>query len=524
LFRVRNKYLTAQAQTYLYAARQLVLPCKEPHRQTKEAIVVRLHTRRTGSALILSLALVTSGTTSASAASAAGQAPEAAAAGSGAAPSSFHGVNWAAPGDNYSSGPVVPSGLSVSDSYATVYATTLRYVAGFRDNLRADTLRLPVNPASVGTTWWNSYRAAIDAATASGDKVILSYWDQKSGNDGVIDDVSAWNQMWDTLTADYAHNPKVYFEPMNEPYGYTAAQWVQICTTWLADRPGIPAGRVVISGTGYNDNVTAVGGAPALDGTLLSLHFYGYWASYTTESDWTANLLPRIGAYANRTIIDEAGAPMTIGLNYGAHNGSTYTSYFAAVTDTARSMDMGLVYWPGLRTGDSYSIESVNANGQLEDNSATGVAQLKWGYGFGNVPPVNDQPAAPPGQEIIGTASSRCVDVPGFSTTAGTQLDLWDCNGGGNQTWDNTSTHELSVYGNTCMQAGTTAATAGAPVVIEPCTGATNQQWTVNADGTITSAADGTLCLDAAAQGTANGTRVDVASCTGSASQSWKLG
>ena len=50
-------------------------------------------------------------------------------------------------------------------------------VEGFRENLGANTLRLPINPASVGTAWWNSYRATIDAATASGDKVILGYWE-----------------------------------------------------------------------------------------------------------------------------------------------------------------------------------------------------------------------------------------------------------------------------------------------------------------------------------------------------------
>jgi hypothetical protein len=74
------------------------------------------------------------------------------------------------------------------------------------------------------------------------------------------------------------------------------------------------------------------------------------------------------------------------------------------------------------------------------------------------VPPVNDQPAAPPGQELISSASGRCVDVPGASTTDGTQLDIWDCNGGGNQTWDYSQTHELTVYGDACMQAGTTSA------------------------------------------------------------------
>jgi hypothetical protein len=486
---------------------------------------VKLPSWRRCCALVLSGGFLVAATTaSAFASSGSAQGSATPAASASVPPSSFHGVNWADPRDNYASDAVVPSGLSVTDDYRTVYVITQNMVAGFRQNLGANTLRLPINPASVGTAWWNSYRATIDAATAAGDKVILSYWESNTAKDGKIDDLAAWNQMWNTVTSEYGRNHRVYFEPMNEPFGYTLAQWVQICTQWLADRGSVPRNRVVISGTGYNDNVSGVGAVPALDGTLLSLHFYGFWGSYTTEADWINNLLPRLGAYAYRTIVDEAGSPMTIGLNYGAHNGNVYTSYLAAITDIARGMGMGLVYWPGLRFGDSYSIESLNAKGKLQDNSATGVAQLKWGYGFGSVPPVNDLPAAPPGSQIQGTASGRCVDVPGFSTTAGTQLDLWDCNNGGNQSWNYTSTHELTIYGDMCMQAGTTSAAAGTAVVIESCTGAASQLWTENANGTITSAADSTLCLDAVASGTADGTLVDVATCNGSTSQTWKVG
>nr|WP_228562233.1 cellulase family glycosylhydrolase [Catenulispora rubra] len=353
--------------------------------------------RRTASVLVAGVLAAT--VTSAFAAyAAASPAPAAAvadsAAAKGAPPSGFHGVNWADPRDNYASDAVVPSGLSVTDDYRTVYRVTQKMVDGFRANLGANTLRLPINPASVGTAWWNSYRATIDAATASGDKVILSYWEAPTPKNGRIDDVAAWNTMWDTVTAAYRTNPRVYFEPMNEPFGYTLDEWVQVCTGWLARHADVPRDHVVISGSGYNDNVTGVGAAPALNGTLLSLHFYGYWASSTTEADWINNLLPRIGGYAYRTIIDEAGSPMTTGLNYGAHNGNQYTSYFAAVTDTARGMGMGMVYWPGLRTGDTYSIESLDAKGRLQNNNASGVSQLKWGYGFGAVPPVNEQPAA----------------------------------------------------------------------------------------------------------------------------------
>ena len=433
-------------------------------------------------------------------------------------------MNWADPRDNFASGAVVPSGLSVTDDYATVYRIARRMVLGFRDNLGADTLRLPINPPSVGTAWWNSYRGAIDAATRAGDKVILSYWESNTSEDGRIDDMATWTAMWDTVVREYGHNPRVYFEPMNEPHGYTLGQWVAITSAWLGRHHTVPRHRVVISGTGYNDDVTGVGAAPQLSGTLLSLPYYGYWNDFTTESAWLQNLRPRIGAYARRTIIDEAGAPMTIGLNYGAHNGNTDTAYFAAITDTARALHMGLVYWPGLRTGDSYSIESLTADGALVNNSATGVAQLRWGWGLGRTEPVNDRPAAPPGKPLVGTASGRCVDVPGFSTTAGTRLDLWDCNSGGNQSWNYTASDEFTVYGNSCMTVGNDGARAGDPVVIEPCAGSAAQRWTLQPDGAIASAADPGLCVDASGAGTGTGTLIDVWYCNGGTDQQWTRG
>ncbi len=437
--------------------------------------------------------------------------------------SEFKGVNWADPRDNYAGDAVVPTGLSTADSYDQVLAASQRILGGFEQNLGANTVRLPINPASVGTPWWTSYRATIDAAAARGDKVILSYWESDTSKDGLIDDVPAWKAMWDTVVGEFQHTPNVYFEPMNEPHGYSLDQWVAVTSQWLTDHQQVPRNRVVISGTGYNDNVVGVGDAPQLKGTLLSLHFYGYWANHTTEADWTADLAGRIGEYAGRTIIDEAGSPMTIGLNYGAHNGNVYTSYLAAVTDFARQNRMGIVYWPGLRAGDSYSIESLQPDGTLTDNSASGVAQLKWGYGYGDQEPVNDLPAAPPGQALVGQASGRCVDVPGFSTTPGTALDLWDCNGGGNQTWNLTADQQLTIYGNLCMQAGTDGTTAGAGdrVVVADCTGAAVQRWNTNADGTVTPAAAPTLCLAAAGAGTGNGTAVDLWYCNGAPNQVW---
>jgi hypothetical protein len=83
-------------------------------------------------------------------------------------------------------------------------------------------------------------------------------------------------------------------------------------------------------------------------------------------------------------VIDEAGSPMTTGLTYtGGQNqdGNVFTSYFAATTDYSRSQQMGVVYWPGLRSGDTYSLTRQSGSG-LAVNNATGVAQLRWGWGL----------------------------------------------------------------------------------------------------------------------------------------------
>ena len=409
--------------------------------------------------------------------------------------SEFRGVNWADPRDNYADDEVVPSGLSTADDYRTTYRKASDIVLEFRHEVGANTVRLPINPSSVGTAWWESYQGAIDAAVRHGFKVILSYWEADNAKDGRADDQAAFDAMWDTVVAEYGNNPRVYFEPMNEPFGYSLDEWVALTSGWLADHDEVPRGRVIISGTGYNDDVTGVGAAEELEGTLLSLHFYGFWANYTTEDEWKANLLPRIGEYGWRTVVTEAGSPMTTGLNYGNHEGDVYTSYLGALTEVARDQGIGIVYWPGLRTDDAYALTTMVGDGDLQVTNASGLAQLQWGWGVLREEQLNDLPPAPPGEPLRNVRHGVCLDVPGFSTTAGTTLGLWYCNGGGNQSFFGTAEKDLTVYGDMCM---TAEIVAGSSVTIEDCTGAANQKWELNEDLTVSSVADPGLCLAAA--------------------------
>lgn len=70
--------------------------------------------------------------------------------------SQFRGVNWANPRDNYADDPVVPSGLSTSDSHDTISAKAKAILKGFATNLGANTVRLPINQYTVNGPFWNS--------------------------------------------------------------------------------------------------------------------------------------------------------------------------------------------------------------------------------------------------------------------------------------------------------------------------------------------------------------------------------
>jgi non-reducing end alpha-L-arabinofuranosidase len=126
---------------------------------------------------------------------------------------------------------------------------------------------------------------------------------------------------------------------------------------------------------------------------------------------------------------------------------------------------------------------------------------------------------------VRAVASGKCLDVNGLSTTPGTQLQIWDCNSGTNQTWTRTADGQLTVYSGSnvrCMDASGQGAANGTQVIIWNCNGQTNQQWRFNANGTITGVQSG-LCAEVTGAGAANGTKIQLWACTGAANQQWAL-
>lgn len=297
----------------------------------------------------------------------------------------FRCVNWADPRDNFVNGNLELSGLaSATDTYATVQAKANDILAEFQTKLKADSIRIPINEPTVSGTWWGAYKGAIDAAIGKGMKVVIAYWAYQNGRPA---DAAAFKNMWQVVVSAYQSNNLVYFDIHNEPYGYSGTTWNDAAAQWLADFPDVPRGRVIVAGTGYDDNVNPVGGDSRFAGCILQLHIYGFWhTDWTAKQQWQDSMTKALGPYAARTLVGEWGAAMTTGTDYGnMADGDAYRSYVVAVSNVMHEAGMGSCYWPGLRNGDSYSMTKLNSGSPLTltVNSASGLGRLHWAW---NVP------------------------------------------------------------------------------------------------------------------------------------------
>jgi len=300
-------------------------------------------------------------------------------------PSTFHGVNWADARDNFVDGLLQLSGLDTSsDTYSTVAAKTKQIVSEFRIKLEANSIRIPINEPTVSGAFWNAYGAVIDTATDMGMKVIIAYW---AHHNGKPDDETAFKNMWQTVVSAYLTNSRVYFDIHNEPYGF-GSSWNDEAAKWLGYFPNIPRGRVIVAGTGYDDNVVPVGSDKRFDGCLLEFHIYGFQhTTWTTTKQWTDAVNAALGSFAVRTIVGEWGDTMNTGTNYDATttDGNNALSYVATLSNIMRQNAMGSCYWPGLRNGDGYSMTRLSMSGttiSLTVVNASGLDRLHAAWGL----------------------------------------------------------------------------------------------------------------------------------------------
>jgi endoglucanase len=299
---------------------------------------------------------------------------------------SFHCFNWADKGDNFQAGVLQPSGLSSSDSYATVKAKSDAILSGFQTVLKATAIRIPINESTVVTnaTWWAAYKGILDSAISKNMKVIVAYWGQAGNNGGKPADVNVFYTMWQAVIDAYLSSDLVYFDIMNEPWAYSPTAFIDLAAQWLAKFPTVPKNRVIVAGN-YNDSdVNQQGADPRLAGCLLSLHAYpnSSKTNNTTEQGWRDYIKSKVGSYYSRVIVTEwSGTPMSTGVDYsGAINGDINMAYLVGAAGQIKDYGMGSCWWAGLETGNTYAIASVSGTGtnlSISVVNASGLARIQ---------------------------------------------------------------------------------------------------------------------------------------------------
>ena len=292
--------------------------------------------------------------------------------------------------------------------------------------------------------------------------------------------------------------------------GFGAVPWlagggsVNVVVDRIPDQAPLSAPQVV-----FNQQVSTSGGSATVSFTFQSSH--DAFAVYLTPTGSSGG--------NTVTVANPGGQSGAVGAAIsGLQISASDSAAGQTLTYSASGLPPGLsISSSGLITGTpsaggTYTV-SVTAT---DTTGAFGSTAFSWSIsgGGGSSGPLH------------AVGAGRCLEDPGSNTSGGTQVDIWDCNGGANQAWTHTSSNQLqlSVGGQSfCLDANGRGTSAGTKAIIWSCNGQSNQQWNLNSNGTITGVQSG-LCLDVSGAGTANGSLVELWTCNGGSNQQWKLG
>ncbi|HEY1787141.1 MAG TPA: cellulase family glycosylhydrolase [Verrucomicrobiae bacterium] len=297
-----------------------------------------------------------------------------------------HGGNWASGGGDPLN-ILYPSGITSS--------TTTAQAAAVADTVARDDLGIGINfvrysidPATVSGNWAVT-QAAINELVADGLTVDICcfYTDWETGGTHEIVNMATWQSMWETVDGVYKDNNNVYYEPENEPSGYSLSGLESVYTTFLGFI-NKSQGHIILGGTGYEDHVTGLGGDTSFKNCLLAVHDYAMWdPSLTTESAWESQLQGEVGSYYGRTILTEFGADTTTGLNYGVTSTTDDNiSFIRGMCNQCLTWGMGSVYFPVHQSTTNTKRLFNNGPGSgIVNQSAVNELQYGWNVTFAGV-------------------------------------------------------------------------------------------------------------------------------------------
>ncbi|MGW7207582.1 ricin-type beta-trefoil lectin domain protein [Streptomyces sp. NPDC054837] len=279
----------------------------------------------------------------------------------------------------------------------------------------------------------------------------------------------------------------------------------QLTEAWTSPNAGCKAGAFDTRQPVYADGTVNVTSAND-----------GYWQTYSYDT---------IG---NRRTLVEHDPGVTVTDGEVDTTGDATTTYDYGIDPSGSGVDKQ----PHTLTSITTDTESVDTQATLGYDSqgrtttrlyGGDTQALTWTWD-GKAESVTGFGAEGDGQAV--GLSGKCLDLSASSTTAGTAIQLYSCNGTKAQRFridatddSNASTGALKVL-KQCVMPKDGATTNGTAVVIAACTGAANQNWTSTDTDTLKHVASG-KCLDVPSSNSASGTDLQLYTCNSSSAQTW---
>ena len=220
-----------------------------------------------------------------------------------------HGGNW---GDLDGNLDGIHYWDGISNTTTVAEATNVaNLVAHYYKSLGINFVRMGINPVTIASNLPVT-EACVNTLTQNGMNVDLCcfYIDWTGG--GTITNQANWENMWKQVDGIYSNNTSIYYEPINEPFGYNLSGLENLYSTFLGFIKK-NQGYILLDGTNYAANVVPIGADSAFNNCLLALHIYPGWGGCTSEAQYKTYLTNHVGSYYNRTIITETGATTDTG-------------------------------------------------------------------------------------------------------------------------------------------------------------------------------------------------------------------
>jgi hypothetical protein len=285
-----------------------------------------------------------------------------------------HGGMWASTGGEPND-IVYPDGITASTTPAQATNVADSVAADYRE-IDINFVRIDVDPATI-TNNWPVVQAYVNELVADG--LFVDICGSYNTTNNVLVDLTPWKVMWQQIDGVYKNNNSVYYEPLNEPYGYNLSGLTNVYSTFL-NSYGIAKGHsfIILQSGGSGATVPAIG-AVFTDCTLA---FHDYWGSgITTESGWSNDVVSHAGVCANRCIVTEYGAPtVTNTMNYQVSSSDSFITYLRGLTAAFRALPMGSIWFPAHQNNANLKRMFTGIGGDIFNRSALNRMQYGWNF------------------------------------------------------------------------------------------------------------------------------------------------